>query len=67
MKVSNKRGVESFGMLCAASELGVSGDSEGILILDENTELGKPFGDLVGKNDFLIEIDNKSLTHRPDL
>lgn len=67
IKVSNKRGVESFGMLCAASELGVSGDSEGILILDENTELGKPFGDLVGKNDFLIEIDNKSLTHRPDL
>lgn len=67
IKVSNKRGVESFGMLCAASELGVSGDSEGILILDENTELGKHFGDLVGKNDFLIEIDNKSLTHRPDL
>lgn len=67
IKVSNKRGVESFGMLCAASELGVSGDSEGILILDENTELGKPFGDLVGKNDFLIDIDNKSLTHRPDL
>lgn len=67
IKVSNKRGVESFGMLCAASELGVSGDSEGILILDPNTELGKPFGDIVGKNDFLIEIDNKSLTHRPDL
>lgn len=67
IKVSNKRGVESFGMLCAASELGVSGDSEGILILDENTELGKPFGDLIGKNDFVIDIDNKSLTHRPDL
>ena len=67
IKVSNKRGVESFGMLCAANELGLSGDSEGILILDPNTEIGKPFGEIVGKNDFLIEIDNKSLTHRPDL
>ncbi len=67
IKVSNKRGVESFGMLCAASELGLSDDSEGILILDSETPIGQPFGDLVGKNDFLIEIDNKSLTHRPDL
>ncbi|MBC7474413.1 MAG: phenylalanine--tRNA ligase subunit beta, partial [Candidatus Sericytochromatia bacterium] len=67
IKVSNKRGVESHGMLCAASELGMSDDSEGILILPENTEIGKSFADIAGKNDSLIEIDNKSLTHRPDL
>jgi phenylalanyl-tRNA synthetase beta chain len=67
IKVSNKRGVESFGMLCSGSELGLSSDSDGILILPENTEIGKPFADMIGKNDYLIDIDNKSLTHRPDL
>jgi phenylalanyl-tRNA synthetase beta chain len=67
IKVSNKRGVESFGMLCSPNELGVSGDADGILILPENTETGRPFAEISGKNDSLIDIDNKSLTHRPDL
>lgn len=67
IKVSNKRGVESFGMLCAASELGLNDDSEGILILPENTPIGIPFSKYMDKDDFVIVIDNKSLTHRPDL
>lgn len=67
IKVSNKRGVESFGMLCSGIELGINDDSEGIMILPENTPLGLPLKDVTGRNDFIIEIDNKSLTHRPDL
>ena len=67
IKVSNKRGVESFGMLCSGNELGVSTDAEGILILPETTEIGKSFAEISGKDDYIIDIDNKSLTHRPDL
>ncbi len=51
-------GVESDGMLASASELGISRDHEGIVELKENLGL---------KPDWIIEVDNKSLTHRPDL
>jgi len=67
IKQSNKRGVESFGMLCSGSELGIASDVDGIHILPEHTPIGIPFADISGKNDQIIDIDNKSLTHRPDL
>ncbi len=51
-------GVESDGMLASASELGISRDHSGIVELKENLTL---------KPDWIIEVDNKSLTHRPDL
>lgn len=54
-------GVESDGMLASAMELGINGDHEGIVEL--NSVPGAP----VLEPDFIIEIDNKSLTHRPDL
>jgi phenylalanyl-tRNA synthetase beta chain len=52
------QGVESDGMLASAAELGISRDHSGIVEME--TELGL-------RPDFVIEIDNKSLTHRPDL
>ena len=57
-------GVESEGMLASAAELGINRDHEGVLELAS----GKP-GDLLAgcAPDFAIEIDNKSITHRPDL
>lgn len=67
IKLSNKRGVESFGMLCSGEELGVTSNIDGILILPESTPIGLPVADILGKNDAIIEIDNKSVTHRPDL
>jgi phenylalanyl-tRNA synthetase beta chain len=62
------RGEESFGMLCSEKELGLSDDHSGIMILPEDTPLGKPLSDLYKDwMDTRLEIDNKSITHRPDL
>ena len=52
-------GVQSDGMLASAAELGISRDHEGIIEVSESTPLPAP--------DSVIEIDNKSITHRPDL
>src|ERR1700722_381545 len=51
-------GVESDGMLASALELGVTRDHTGIVELESEAMLAP---------DTIIEVDNKSLTHRPDL
>ena len=51
-------GVESDGMLASGKELGINGDHSGIVELD---------GERTLTPDHVIEVDNKSLTHRPDL
>jgi phenylalanyl-tRNA synthetase beta chain len=57
-------GVESEGMLASAAELGINRDHLGLLELD-GLMPGEPLPRL--GPDWIIEIDNKSLTHRPDL
>jgi phenylalanyl-tRNA synthetase beta chain len=52
-------GVVSQGMLASGQELGINRDHSGIVELDGDRFDLKP--------DWIIEIDNKSLTHRPDL
>ncbi|HYO84403.1 MAG TPA: phenylalanine--tRNA ligase subunit beta, partial [Bryobacteraceae bacterium] len=55
-------GVESDGMLASGAELGLNRDKDGIL------QLSLRPGDTLGLHpDWVIEVDNKSLTHRPDL
>ncbi|MCC6639194.1 phenylalanine--tRNA ligase subunit beta [Candidatus Falkowbacteria bacterium] len=61
------RGVESCGMLCAGDELGLSSDHEGIMLLDTTTKLGTPLADVLGLNDWVIEVSNTSVTHRGDM
>ena len=62
------RGVLSEGMLCSEEELGLAEDSSGIIELDKKAPLGQTMLELFNENkDILLDVDNKSLTHRPDL
>lgn len=57
IKKAKLRGVESFGMICAASELGLeSGKSDGIMSLPVDLELGQDINDLLGLGDTVIDI-----------
>ncbi len=60
------RGVVSNGMLASAKELDLYDDHTGILIIDKNAKPGDSFRDLYELDDYLLDIENKSLTHRPD-
>lgn len=57
-------GVQSEGMLASAGELEISRDHSGLLVLPSGAP-GEKLPALAP--DWVIEIDNKSLTHRPDL
>lgn len=67
-KLSTKplRGVMSNGMLASAKELDLFDDHSGIIELDQSLEPGSKFSDAYDLNDYLLDIENKSLTHRPD-
>jgi len=62
------RGVLSEGMLCSEEELGFAEVSEGIMELPSDAPLGMNMLNYFKiKKDIILDIDNKSLTHRPDL
>ncbi len=64
LKKSSIRGVESNGMLVSEREMGLSDEHEGIIELGESAEVGKPFAELMGLDDPMIEI---AITpNRPD-
>ncbi len=64
IKKSKIRGQVSCGMLCSEKELGLSEESEGIIILPANLPIGQPVFDVMGWRDYQIEI---GLTpNRPD-
>ncbi|MBI3889503.1 phenylalanine--tRNA ligase subunit beta [Candidatus Saccharibacteria bacterium] len=60
------RGRMSNGMLASAKELDLFEDHDGILEIDTAVAPGTLFADVYGLNDQLLDIENKSLTHRPD-
>ena len=73
IKNSKLRGVASYGMICASDEIGL-GDlfpaSQEAEILDLSAfevPAGTLLADALDMNDVLLEIDNKSMTNRPDL
>ncbi len=57
------QGIESDGMLASPAELGINRDHAGIIELD--SQVGAPLPGCL--SDSVIDIDNKSITHRPDL
>jgi len=67
IKKSKIRGVPSQGMICALDELALGEDHEGIWVLPDHVQVGEPVAKAMDLEDWIIEIDNKSLTHRPDL
>ncbi len=60
-------GCPSEGIICSAYEVGFSQCHEIALEIPANIATGTPLSSLVPAKDWIIEIDNKSLTHRPDL
>jgi len=58
MKISKAkiRGAESNGMLCSESELGLSEDHSGIIVLDASYKEGTPVSEALHLNDVLFEI-----------
>ncbi|HEY3427260.1 MAG TPA: phenylalanine--tRNA ligase subunit beta, partial [Acidimicrobiia bacterium] len=58
------RGVESRGMILSERELGLGNDHEGILVLDPETEVGKPFEEVIDLPDHVLDLEINS--NRPD-
>ena len=57
IKKGKIRGEESHGMICAEDELGLGKSHDGILVLPEDTIIGKPCADLFDvENDQVFEI-----------
>ncbi len=63
IKKSKLRGVESYGMLCSATELDLPGDASGLMILDDSHEVGTPF-----QNYFELDhvFETEVTPNRPD-
>ncbi len=63
IKKAKLRGAESNGMICSAKELGIDPEQippeqkDGILIMPENTPLGLDAAEVLGLNDYILELD----------
>ena len=60
------RGAMSNGMIASPRELALFDEHEGILELDGELVPGDSFAEKYELDDYLLDIENKSLTHRPD-
>lgn len=60
------RGKVSNGMIASPKELALGDEHSGILVIDEPAKPGQPFAEVYGLNDYIIDIENKMFTHRPD-
>ena len=67
IKARPLRGILSNGMCCSGRELGISDNHEGILDLPTDWINGTDIKKYLPVEDIIVEIDNKSLTNRPDL
>lgn len=60
-------GYESEGMCCSEFELGISDDKSGLMKIESDAPNGTDIKDIYPIDDVIFEVDNKSLTNRPDL
>jgi phenylalanyl-tRNA synthetase beta chain len=61
------RGKVSNGMLASPKELALGDSHEGLLIIEGDAKPGTPFAEIYKLDDYIIDIENKMFTHRPDL
>lgn len=62
------RGILSDGMLCSETELGLGEGKSGLMELRDSVAPGTPITEYLQlETDVILDVDNKSLTHRPDL
>lgn len=67
LSVRKLRGYESNGMLAGADELGFDNEHKAIAEIDPKTaQPGDSLAEVFDLNDLIIDVENKSLTHRPD-
>lgn len=58
IKKSKIRGEESFGMICAEDEIGISTSHEGIIVLPQDAKVGMPAKEYYNvKSDYILEVD----------
>ncbi len=73
IKNTKLRGVASYGMICASTEVGLEelfplgGDHEIVDLSAFDVQAGQNVAVALGLDDIILEIDNKSMTNRPDL
>lgn len=67
IKETTIAGTVSRGMCCSEKELGISDDHSGVMILEDSYPLGTDIKSFMQLEDTIFEVDNKSLTNRPDL
>ena len=60
-------GYTSNGMCCSEAEIGISDDHSGIMEITDDVPNGTDIKDIYQIDDIIFEVDNKSLTNRPDL
>ena len=57
IKRAKLRGIESFGMLCSAKEVGLADTSEGLMVLPADAPLGEDFRVWLDLDDAVYDID----------
>lgn len=67
INVATVAGYTSAGMCCSEYELGISADHSGLMEITEDCAPGTDIKKLYDIEDIVFEVDNKSLTNRPDL
>lgn len=67
LSVRKLRGFESNGMLAGADELNLAEEHKAIAEIDpRDARPGDVFAEVFELNDIILDVENKSLTHRPD-
>ena len=67
LEAKDLRGVKSHGMIASARELDFGDDHAGIVVLPDDFKPGTPLTEAYDLSDYIIDIENKMFTHRPDL